>query len=242
MIHATRGVVLNHIKYAESSIIVHIYTELFGRQSYLINQVRSAKNKGKAIFMQPLALLNLQVYHSSKKDVQRIKDFSIHLPFETIPFNQTKRSVAFFITEMMNRSLREEESNAELFQYVIQSIELFDQTIYEQPQNFHLFFLAGLTRYLGFQPHFDPTDMATYFDLQQGISCQAQPVHNHYLTGTTAHLWQHLFDPTHINSSLCAITPTERQKLNEAILEFYMLHLDGFGHLKSLDILKEIHG
>ena len=57
MLHKTRGIVLHYIKYAETSVIVTIYTESFGRQSYIINGVRSKKAKIKANILQPLFLL-----------------------------------------------------------------------------------------------------------------------------------------------------------------------------------------
>ncbi|WP_315819946.1 DNA repair protein RecO [Paraflavitalea speifideaquila] len=48
MIHSTKGVVLKTVKYGETSVIVTIYTELFGIQSYLVNGVRTSTKKGRA--------------------------------------------------------------------------------------------------------------------------------------------------------------------------------------------------
>ncbi len=56
MLTTTRGIVLHHFKYSEKSIIAKIYTEKFGLQSYIINGVRSAKSKNKAVYLQPLSL------------------------------------------------------------------------------------------------------------------------------------------------------------------------------------------
>ncbi len=99
--HATRGIVLNHIKYKETSVIVQVYTELFGRQSYLVNNVRSAKNKDSSVLLQPMTMLDMQVYHRPKADLQRIKEFKICHPLQTIPFDQNKRAVVFFLTELL---------------------------------------------------------------------------------------------------------------------------------------------
>ena len=44
----------------------------------MINQVRSRKNKGKSVFLQPLTLLDLEVYHTEKKTIHRIKDFKVN--------------------------------------------------------------------------------------------------------------------------------------------------------------------
>ncbi|HRG80676.1 MAG TPA: recombination protein O N-terminal domain-containing protein, partial [Cyclobacteriaceae bacterium] len=47
MLHKTKGVVFRFTKYGETSIIVNIFTELFGLQSYIVNGVRSSSKKSK---------------------------------------------------------------------------------------------------------------------------------------------------------------------------------------------------
>src|SRR3970282_1036496 len=41
MIHKTKGIVFRFVRFRESSIIVTIFTELFGLQSYIVNGARS---------------------------------------------------------------------------------------------------------------------------------------------------------------------------------------------------------
>jgi DNA repair protein RecO (recombination protein O) len=238
VIHATRAVVLNHVKYAETSVIVHIYTELFGRQSYMVNHVRSAKAKGKTIFLQPLALLDLQVYRSQKKEVQRIKDFRISRPFTAIPFDQSKRSVAFFVTETLNRALREEESNPPLFHYIFEQIVALDEETIPA-HIFHILFLAGLTNFLGFAPDFSNQQQWQYFDLQNSELCYHQPSHRHFLMGDDVTYWKALFD-----GDMALMTQLPAQKRNilaDALLDYYALHLEGFGNIKSFDVLKDFY-
>ena len=45
-LHKTKGIVLRAVKYGETSMVVSIFTELFGLQSYLVNGVRTATKKG----------------------------------------------------------------------------------------------------------------------------------------------------------------------------------------------------
>ena len=44
-LHKTKGIVLRSVKYGETSIIVTIFTELFGVQSYLVNGIRTSSKK-----------------------------------------------------------------------------------------------------------------------------------------------------------------------------------------------------
>jgi DNA repair protein RecO (recombination protein O) len=237
LIHQTRGVVLNHVKYAETSVIVHVYTEMFGRQSYMMNNVRSAKNKGKSIFLQPLALLELQVYHSPKKQVQLIKDFKIAKAFSSIPFDQTKRSVAFFVTEVLNRSLLEEEANPELFDFIFDAVQQLDEPI-DNAHLFHLSFTAQLTRFLGFYPHFSIEEPYA-FDLRNGETVSAPPIHNHLIGNDLLPFWIALFEEN--NTALAKLASATRNQLADYLLEYYALHLEGFGHIRSFDILKDLY-
>ena len=47
MLHKTRGIVFKTTDYGESSVIVQIFTEKFGLQSYIINAVKKPKAKNK---------------------------------------------------------------------------------------------------------------------------------------------------------------------------------------------------
>ncbi len=56
MLVKTRGIVLNFIKFRETSIIVRIYTEQLGLQSYIINSVRKKSPGSRMALFQPFTL------------------------------------------------------------------------------------------------------------------------------------------------------------------------------------------
>ena len=76
-LHKTKGIVLRVVKYGETSLVVTIFTELFGVQSYIVSGVRTSTKKGtgKANLFQPTAILDLVVYHNELKHLNRIKEF-----------------------------------------------------------------------------------------------------------------------------------------------------------------------
>ena len=73
--HKTKGIVLRTVKYGETSVIVAVFTEKFGVQSYLVNGVRisTKKGSGKANLFQPSAILEMVVYHNELKQLQRLR-------------------------------------------------------------------------------------------------------------------------------------------------------------------------
>src|ERR1700746_2887131 len=105
--HKTKGIVLRSVKYGETSLILAIYTEIFGLQSYLVNGVRKSTTKGagRANILQPAALLDLVVYQNPLKNLQRIKEFKYALVYHHIFFDVFKNSVALFMVELLLKIL-----------------------------------------------------------------------------------------------------------------------------------------
>ena len=65
MIQKVRGIVLHHLNYGDTSIIVHLYTDLYGRISVMVKGARGQRKNRKISLYHPLALLEIhaQVEH-----------------------------------------------------------------------------------------------------------------------------------------------------------------------------------
>ncbi len=236
---STEGIILNHVKYSETSIIVHVYTSLFGRQSYMVNGVRRSRSKGKAVFLQPLTLLQMEVTRHEKKEIHRIADYKVLYPFVSIPFNQTKRSITFFITEVLSKVLREEHPNEELFNFVFHAIKVLDEEVPGLP-NFHLFFLFQLSRFLGFGVSYSKDSSNSFFDLQNSEYVNTEPVHPYFIKTETLKDWIVLstLDFAHLDNLL--LTSKQRRELLNGLVLYYELHILNFGSLKSLNVLQAL--
>ena len=117
MIYKTKGIVLRTIKYGETSIVVNIFTELFGIQSYLVNGVRSSGKTLKANFFQPTSILEMEVYHNELKNLQRIKEFKWGYLYKNILNDVTRNLVALYMIELLQKCLKQPENNIDLFQF-----------------------------------------------------------------------------------------------------------------------------
>jgi DNA repair protein RecO (recombination protein O) len=226
MHHQTKGIVLSNTKYAETSIICKIYTELFGLQSYIINGVR--KKKGKSIYYQPLSILELNVLHKEKKRLQRIKESKPFYQYQSLPYAVTKSAIAFFIAEILQKCLKEEEENSALFNFLTNSlIKLDKETL--NPQ-FHLEFLIELSMYLGFYPNTQNIHFP-FFDLINGTFTSSKPDHKHYINDTKP-----LIDLIEGR----VVEKSQKKIVLEKIIEYYKLHIEGFKKLNSKTVLETI--
>jgi len=235
----TRGIFLHHINYSETSIIARIYTEKFGRQSYMVNGVKRKKSSMRMNLFQPFNLLDLEVYYRPGRDLQRLNDARISVPFDHIPFDIRKSSQAIFLSEILLKCLREEEPNADLFEYLFHAACLLDM-LEKGVSNFHLAFLFNLTRFLGVFPQLPDRLHANYFDLLSSSFSNSEPLHNQLMNVETTEKFRELFQVELGKIDQLRYNNTQRTVLLAKLLEYYKIHLDLIGDVKSLTVLKEV--
>lgn len=220
MIHKTRGIVFRFTKYGETSIIVTIFTEAFGLQSYIVNGVRSKAAKNKIALYQPLTLLNLVVYHRENANIERIKEISCEYPYRSLTADVKKSTLGMFITELLNKTVKEESHAGEIFQFLHDSLMTLDSqnTGFE---NFHLIFLIKLARFLGF-----------------GFYTSDQILGGRSADRETEMILQALLTADY--HSPLVVTNIERRSLLDLLLRFYAEHIENLGEIKSVQVLREV--
>jgi DNA repair protein RecO (recombination protein O) len=222
MLVSTRALVLSYIRYRESSIIVRCYTEALGTQSYIVNGVRSVKGQSKIGYYQPLAMVNLVVYHRPANDLNRISQIEFSYPALLPSQTLTKATIRLFLSEVLTRVLQEPEGNEAKFAYILTSIEAFEHA-QAHLENFHIQFLLGLAKRLGF-----------------GVASASQ----FYSQLNTAHGTSGSEEATALRALLdspyfetVVMTNNTRKQLLDSILKYYYLHVAGMPSIRSLDVL-----
>lgn len=238
MLHKTRGIVLNTTEYGESSLIAKIYTELFGLQSYIVNSVRKRKTKFHYNIFQPLTPVEMVVYHKERPGLQRLSDIRPSPLLTSIPFDVEKSSMVFFMDEILCRAIKEEEANDSLFAFLFDSILRLDA--HPDPLNFHLLFLIQLTRHLGFFPSQNFSEINTVFNLMDGQFEDRIPNHPHYIDQHSSFHFYHLLMVSNNSLAEYELPIDEKRKLINNIIDYYRLHIEGIGEIKSHKILEQI--
>lgn len=218
MLANTHGIVFRFVKYGDTSIIVTIFTAQFGLQAYIVNGVRSKTGKGKIALYQPLTPLDLVVYHKETAAIMRIKEAKCIYPYREISSDVRKTTIALFIEELINKAIKEAHA-AELCDFLIQSLITLDQMA--KPENFHLTFMVHLSKHLGFQPMTSEEVLGgRVMDFEEEKALDS--ILNAGYTDQ-------------IN-----ISNVQRRSVLDALLRFYSMHIDNFGQMKSLSVLREI--
>ncbi|SDI66841.1 DNA repair protein RecO [Mucilaginibacter sp. P25] len=239
MLHKTRGIIFRATDYGESSVIVQIFTEKFGLQSYIINGAKKPKAKISRNMLQPLHLLDLVVYHKNTGSVQRISELKNAPVLLSIPYDVIKSCIAIFLNEVLYKAIKQQSPDENLFDFIFSAIEWLDHQT-ESVANFHLVFLTRLTRYLGFYPDRYMAGNADYFDIKNGQFTRFKPDSVSYLSPPYTDNFRLVLQTGFEDMHLLKLNNDERRYLVNKLLEYYAMHIEGFGNIKSADVLEEV--
>ncbi|MGD2033861.1 MAG: DNA repair protein RecO [Bacteroidales bacterium] len=219
MLFRTKGIVLHSVKYGESGIITRTYTEKFGKQSFLVHGVRKKKSKISPYLFQPLSILDIIAYIKTSRNLQKVKEIKSSTVLKSIHFDVRKSSVALFISELLNRVIREEEPDIQLFIYLDNAIQMLD-FIEEGIENYHLIFLMQFTKFLGIYP-------------KNNLNL------SRYSLPGNLNLYD-LLDYSLADAKKLRMDSTTRTQALDQLLLYYRDHIGEINEIKSLKVLHDV--
>ncbi|MFI3328001.1 MAG: DNA repair protein RecO [Rikenellaceae bacterium] len=238
-----RGIVLHTIKYGESAMIVHILTDTMGRQCYMVRGIRSKRGRGsKAALFQPLFTVEFEAEmpRRSSSDLHHFKEVRSALVLGKTPFDIRRSTIALFIAEMLYRLVQESEVNLDLFDFAWNAVESLDKIEDGLAvANFHLWFMANLSRELGYLPD-DEYRSGFWFDIVEGKHSQNRPSSNHYLTPKVSEIFSQLLECNIENLARIELGRESRVEVLEGLISYYGYHLGAVHNVQSIKILKDI--
>ncbi|GAB6009296.1 DNA repair protein RecO [Dysgonomonas reticulitermitis] len=238
MLYKTRGLVLNTINYNDKYILAQVFTESFGRVTYMVSKTKGKSSKAPRSLFSPLAILDMEVEHQVSRDIQRIREARIDTHLYSISGDLAKTSMAFFLSEFLTRVLRD-TSDKLIFEFLCQSVQILDMTD-KSIANYHLVFMLKLSHFLGFYPNLEEYKDNGLFDMINGEFVSFQPLHRHFLNRQESKVLSLLARVSYENMHHFVFTRQDRIIIINRIIEYYRLHLYDFPALKSLDVLHEL--
>jgi len=242
-LHKTRGIVLRTVKYGETSLIITVFTELFGVQSYLVNGVRtsSKKSSGKSQLFQPAALLDLVVYHNELKQLNRIRDFQWNVIYGHIFSDVPKNTVALFMVELLTKCLKQPEANPELFEFSEHIFLELDNSSGTIMANIPLFFALHLSHFFGFRIDDNHNTERAFLDLKEGCFVDHIPNHPYFLDERSAEITSQFLKVMQTKElDQIKLNAEFRRNLLQQLEKYYAQHIPEFGSMKTLPVLRAI--
>ena len=243
MLQKTKGLVMRTVKYGETSLIVTIFTELFGIQSYLLNGVRTSKlkNSFQPAQFQPSALLDLVVYHQERKNLQRIKESRWAILYENIFHDMYKNAVALFMVELLQKCVKQPEPQPELFYFMEDALIVLDKSTPVINANLPIFFALHLSHFFGFRMADGFSLENDILDLKEGLFVAAVPDHQQWVGKPVSEIISMFLRAQHPHdTSEIRLKQDLRRSVLDACLRYFAFHTTDFGQLKSLPVLQSI--
>ncbi|OBX26088.1 DNA replication and repair protein RecO [Gelidibacter algens] len=237
MLVKTNAIVLSKIKYGDHDVIVKCYTKNRGVVSYLLRGIlKSKRSNSKIAYYQPLSQLEIEENYKANHSLHFITDVKLSVPYHSMHTNILKGAIVMFLSEVLASTLKEEESNLSLYEFLETTLQWLDHET--DFANFHLLFLLELSKHLGFYPDISQLNYP-YFNLSTG-SFELKPQTQYTISGENLMLLKQLLGIKFDELNTIKMGSQQRQSLLNSLLFYFELHLSDFKKPKSLQVLNQV--
>lgn len=239
------GIVLGTVRHSDRHNVTGIYTRERGRLAFLTPAGTSRQSRQTASCFQPLSIIEAQVSISPTRDLHIPSAVTRSEIWRSIYYEPMKMTVAMFLSEFLNRLLRDSPAEPSLWDFIMQSVRLLDATDdITATANFHITFLVGMMRMTGIFPDLSGYTEGMEFDMKSGRMVLPYSLMGGR-SGQRIDAERSAFVPklariNYVNSHRFRLSGRERSEILDCILHYYGCHFPGCDRLKSLEILKEV--
>ncbi|MES2679395.1 MAG: DNA repair protein RecO [Bacteroidota bacterium] len=231
-----KAIVLQSTRYGDKKYILKLFTCQNGLITAAAAVGKSASSKIKPSSVMPLNLMDVELLLKQNKEIHQLTEASCYCVHAHISESLSKLSIAQFLNEVLIKTLREQTGNKHLFEFIEACFQFLNDTE-KGFENLHLYFLTELTKYLGFEPQNNYSQGSKYFDCREGRFSSFALAIPLGLSQEDSLLFSQFLQ---VNSLHEKLSNAQRQSILNSLLAYYTLHVPGFNHIKSLDVLKEV--
>ncbi len=231
---------LRAVRYGDSGAMLTLWSSELGflSASVRLGAGREAQRR-KALIMPPMAFE--AVAHSKVgTEVVRLSDVRVLPGFASLSMSPMRVVVATFLAEVLSLLLRQSEHDPLLSAFLFDSWQALAEASGRRLANFHVVFLARLTRFLGIEP-----DVSTYhkgycFNLREAVFAPSMPVSGPGLRPEEARLAALILTLDTDSALRLPLTRELRNRALDTLLDYFTLHHTPLTSLRSLSILRDI--
>lgn len=234
-------VALRTIKYDDRRSIVTAWSDALGRISLIVPAGATREARRRRALMMPLSIFEGEVDVRPGRELLSIRDVRpLHVSQSTAA-DAGKAVVAMFLSEVLERLLRQSQPDAVLTAFLHESIAALDgMPTAVGVANFPVVFLYRLTRFLGISPDEGSWREGRVLDLLDGVYRSGAPIHGRYLDAAESRLAALLARLDYVNSARLGLPRAVRRAMLERLLGYYSLHYVSLESLRSTQVVAEI--
>jgi len=233
------GIVLQSVRYGDSSLVVKILTRNYGLRSYMVKGAFNHNAKNRAALFQNLHLINyVEAGRPNKGTLGYLKDVELATVYHSLPFEMNKSAILMYVSELLSKTITEQEQNEALYDFIMRSLQWLD-LVEQSYANFPLYFTIELTRHLGFYPK-DNYEKGYCFDMMEGSFAHDYPVHPYFLDNEAANLLSTMLNAGIEEACRIPLRASQRRELLDGLIIFMRLHAPVMKDFHSHEVLKTV--
>ncbi|MCH7859525.1 MAG: DNA repair protein RecO [Candidatus Marinimicrobia bacterium] len=245
-LQSSEAVVLKTIDYSDTSLIVRLFTEQFGKVTVIAKGARRSKQAPAGI-LRPPNHLAVWYQHKDERDIQTLTKFEFVTRYSRLSSDLAKSAAAMVTIEMLDRAIHDFDPHPILFRLVTATLRHLNLSEEDVSVMLH-FYQLQLSRQLGFAPHLNtcmncgrPLSEAA-LDLTTGeLMCiQCRPGGALRLPPQAVDYLQDL-GRIHI-ARLGTVHPPDQAKkeVGQFLLKYLFFHVDGMSNMKSMTFWQQV--
>lgn len=239
MTEKMQGIVVNVIKYNEKHNIAHIYTDRRGMLAFLVRQGSTQATRMRNAMFMPLSLIEFEAQLQPGRELGTLHDVRRSTMLMSIYSDPMKNAIAMFLSELLSRTIQEQEQNMVLYSFLRNSIIRLEEA-QSSVANFHICFLYKLGAFIGIQPDVESYREGYWFNMSDGVFTPSPLAGGKSIAPSQARVLQLLSRMTWDNMHLFRFTRQQRNEMLEMMLSYYRLHHSTLGTLRSPEVLKQL--
>ncbi len=248
----TKGIVLKGQNFRDTSLILTLFTQKFGKLKLLAKGIKSPKSRMGGN-LQQFSLVEVVLYRKENSELHLLSQVELLDPQEEIYNNLTKLSYASAILELVDRLTVEEESHPGLFSLVSETLHQFEEISEERLPILTWSFALRLAANLGYSPNLsgcticgrkDLNGQSILFSVEQGgLVCRNCSEPGSFYLKLSNQSWQvmkQMLASTGTEVENMEVSPKQLEEISEVILNVLEYHAHTQKNLKSLEFLEKL--
>ena len=243
---SSNAVVLRSINYSDTSLIVRLFTEQFGKVSVIAKGARRPKRSVAGV-LQPPNHITVWYQHKEGRDIQTLIKSEFVERYAGLTADLARSAAALVAVEMLDRAVHDSDPHPILFRLITSTLRQLDQIAGDAAVLLH-FYQLHLARQLGFAPRLSacgqcgqPMNKASLDMTTGSLLCARCHTAQGIRLGRSS--LEHLrdLDGTHISrlAELRADDKTTKETGN-FLLNYLFFHVDGMSNLKSIKFWRQV--
>lgn len=231
---------LRLISHSDRTSILNAYSREMGRVSFAVASGSGAGAARRRALLMPLNPVEVVASVRGGSELMTFREPRALMPLHIIMSSPVRSAVALFMAEVLERVLRQAESEPLLFDFLIDAISRLNSEE-TAPANFHLCFMIRLASMLGIAPDCSEYVPGMVFDMTGGIFRASMPVGNsRVLSAADSAVAERFLRMNWDNQAAYRLDRNRRNEVLEFILDYYSLHLADLSALRSPAILHSL--